>query len=215
MRKYAAISGAAAMALFLSPALAGAQVLDVDYDDPMLTNQWVLGVAVGGTMDTETAEDESWSYGGSFDYLREGIYGFEFLADFAPDFEATSRFLSEPNINSYMFNGILAAPLGDGGAWQPYLSGGVGVMTLDSKLFNEDPSDTAAEDFFEVDDNQFAANFGGGLMGWGGNIGFRADIRYFTDMEGDDTELDPDIPQFLGLQDVSFWRANGGIAFRW
>lgn len=214
MRTQLTIIGAAVMAVFLTWAPAQAQVVDIDYDDPLLTNQWVLGVAVGGTLNTATAEDESWSYGGVFDYLREGIWGFEMLADFAPDFEASSRFLGEPNINSYMFNGILAAPLGDGGAWQPYVSGGLGVMTLDHRAINEPPGQTGAEDFFASDDNQFGANFGGGLMAFAGHVGFRTDIRYFTDAEGGEAR-DPDKPFFIDLDDVSFWRANAGVAFRW
>lgn len=214
MRTQAVILSAVAL-MFSLAASANAQVtqVDLDVDEPILINEWILSGSVGGALDSGTADDESWAYEATVGYLRNGIAGLEFLANFAPDFEAENRFLTRPTVNSYMFNGIVGAPLGDEGSWKPYFSAGLGVMTLDSQLFDESPGDVAAEDFFETDDNQFAVNIGAGIMGFADHVGFRADVRYFADAEGDN--VDPDKPELIGLHDVNFWRANVGLALRW
>jgi hypothetical protein len=46
----------------------------------------------------------------------------------------------DSQVNNYMFNLVGAVPLGDNGAWQPYVSGGVGAMTFRSGLAEGLPS---------------------------------------------------------------------------
>jgi hypothetical protein len=134
------------------------------------------------------------------------VFGFELMAGFAPDFEFDAPVASGANsrLYSFMANLIAAAPLGDGGSFQPFVSGGIGAMRLDIDL--DDDLDFGEEG---IDDTQFAGNIGGGFMGFSGNWGFRADIRYFTGFEEEgDTDL-------LALGNTSFWRGNVGLSFRW
>ena len=65
---------------------------------------------------------------------------------------------------------------------------------------------------FEVNNNEFGVNLGAGAMGFmTDHVGFRGDIRYFRALSDpvEDNEFDIDFGDF------DFWRATGGITFRW
>jgi hypothetical protein len=69
---------------------------------------------------------------------------------------------------------------------------------------------SGADDFFDVDRNDFGVNAGGGIIvGVSDKVGIRGDIRYFRSIGDDepDNEFDFDFGGF------SYWRATGGIAF--
>ena len=85
---------------------------------------------------------------------------------------------------------------------RPYASGGVGLIRT---------SVADADEFFDIDDNSFGVNIGGGVMGFiNDNVGLRGDIRYFRGLQdsdgGDDIDLD------FGTFD--FWRSTFGVTFR-
>ena len=64
-----------------------------------------------------------------------GYLGAEFLADFGVS-QTTSLFLStDPNVNSYMLNAIVKAPFGGVGRFEPYISGGLGAISMRSSTF--------------------------------------------------------------------------------
>jgi len=200
------------VALLLSAGIAGAQVVvadDVDVyqadDYGLLEHQFVLSGMVGSNFG-RSADDPSLNVGATFDYLRNGIFGVELMAGFAPDFEFDVPVAAGANSRLYNFmaNLIAAAPLGNEGSFQPFVSGGIGALRLDMDL--DDDLDFGEEG---VDDTQFAGNIGGGFMGFVQNWGFRADIRYFTGFE---EEGDSDI---LSLGDTSFWRGTVGLSYRW
>ena len=55
-------------------------------------------------------------------------------------------------------------------------------------------------------------NLGGGAMGFvSDHVGFRGDIRYFRQLSDPDEDNEFDV----GLGDLDYWRATGGITFRW
>ncbi|MBI3046742.1 MAG: hypothetical protein HYY76_00370 [Acidobacteria bacterium] len=68
------------------------------------------------------------------------------------------------------------------------------------------------DDLFEVTNDEFGINIGGGAMGFmTDHVGFRGDLRYYralTDPE-EDNEFDIDFGDF------DFWRATAGLTFRW
>jgi hypothetical protein len=70
------------------------------------------------------------------------VIGGEFLADFSPGLGTFDNVLFEksPNVNSYMFNLIAVAPFGHAHSYDPYFSGGIGVVTLNSDIFTVDPT---------------------------------------------------------------------------
>jgi hypothetical protein len=173
--------------------------------DPVIVpvNQFVISGLVGGNFGS-SVEEGSLNFGGAFDYLRNGQFGFQFLADFNPNANLQRNLPGDTKLNSYMFNAIAAAPMGIDGRWQPYISGGVGLLTL-----NQDAGDEF-EEVFATDNEQFGANVGVGLMAFQDWIGFRADVRYYTGL-GDDAD---DVTPELSLANLGYWRGNVGLSFR-
>jgi hypothetical protein len=167
------------------------------------------------------------NFGAQVAYLGRGVIGGEFLADFSPRLNTFNNVLFEnaPNVNSYMFNLIAVAPFGHAHSYDPYFSGGVGVVTLNSTIFTVDP--TLAPDISligteTVSGSRFGWDLGGGVMAWSErNWGFRGDLRYYrtTSNSSDVLDLnnigDGSIFSRVELSGISFWKANAGLSFRW
>ncbi len=84
------------------------------------------------------------NFGGQAAYLWGGYVGAEALVDFAPSFELGNvLFEKNPLVNSYMANGIVAAPIGSNNQYLPYVSGGLGAIQLRSTIFVLDPDQCA------------------------------------------------------------------------
>ena len=194
---------------------------DVDIDDVDSTGGWFATAHVGSDFG-ESADSSSVDFGGSLGYTS-GWFGAEFLAGFTPNFQMRNQFFSdEPQVNSYMFNLMAGVPMGADKNWQPFVSGGLGALTLRS----DDLSGDDANDFnenFSSDDTQLGGNIGFGIMGFAENVGVRADVRYFRAF-GDNAlenalDLNPntfdDSSPINVLPGLDFWRANVGLAFRW
>jgi hypothetical protein len=112
-----------------------------------------------------------------------------------------------------MLNAIGAIPLGSSGAWQPFVSGGFGAITLRSDVLSG-PGASAVNETINPNDTQFGGNIGGGIMGYAGNVGIRGDVRYFHGFRSNGvTETNPIADNILSGLD--FWRANIGVALRW
>jgi hypothetical protein len=197
--------------LVLMTASTAAAQAPVDYTS---TSHYIVSGAIGGAMGGD-AEDGSFGFDGAFDYLRNGRHGFEFLGSFTPDLSLDEfDTLQEHHVNSYMFNGISALPLGLGERWMPFASGGVGIMTLRSELDLDDDFETVGLPL--VDDNQFGANVGFGVMGFMNQVGLRADVRYFTGIGNADDVDDPTGSTLNSVVDnVNFWRTTVGLSYRW
>jgi opacity protein-like surface antigen len=154
--------------------------------------------------------------------MGEGILGWE--ADFAwggSDFFEREVFTSDvfnldpnfdANLSSFMGNVLVGVPIGGttGGGVRPYFVGGIGLVT-----HSVQSNDDSLFDFDESSSN-FGFDVGGGVMGFATDtIGFRGDIRYyrgFTDVNElrDEFNIDLDL-----VDDIDFWRATGGVTFRW
>jgi len=184
---------------------------DSFYED---RNQWLTSGFVGSSFGQD-ADDPSVDFGGTIGYLWRGVFGGEFQANFAPQFELPparrALLLGEkPWINSYMANAIAAIPVGTESRFQPYVSGGLGVLTLQSDVL---PGQSGVD----PDDSRFGGNIGAGVMAFWGPAGIRGDVRYFG---GFDKDVNPEdeLPERIGTQvlsNLNFWRANIGVAFRW
>jgi hypothetical protein len=192
-------------------------------------SHWTAAGFVGSNFGA-TADDPSIDYGGQIGWLWHGIIGGEAIGDFAPKFRVDNALLAEnPHVNSYMANLILALPLGSQGQFQPYASGGIGAIHVSSKVFqllqptqlpaqsdlgvnpiSDNPTETASQ-------ARFGSDFGGGVMGFVGNFGFRGDVRYYkatTNNNVNETGITDVVTANL-LSGLDFWRANLGLAFRW
>ena len=77
-----------------------------------------------------------------------------------------------------MFNLMAGVPMGSAKNWQPFVSGGIGTLTLRSDDISGE-SDNDFNENFASDDTQFGGNIGFGVMGFAQNVGIRADVRYF------------------------------------
>jgi len=172
--------------------------------------------------------------------------GAEFIASFTPNFQmqnALTATTNESNLNSYMFNGIAAVPLGADAQWQPFVSGGFGAITLRNGNSNSSSSATteagqAVSNTFNPDETHPGGNIGFGIMGFLGAVGVRGDVRYFhafnqnndntTGTTGTTTGATGTTTGTTGtgttdtgsssgdfLPGLNFWRANIGVAFRW
>jgi Outer membrane protein beta-barrel domain len=178
--------------------------------------------------DVNTNSSTSVNFGGQVAYLARRVIGGEFLADFSPGFGIfdNALFQESPNVNSYMFNLIAAAPFGQVHSVDPYVSGGIGAVTLRSTIFTLDPTRTPNINAIAtetVSGSRFGWNLGGGVMAWSEkNWGFRGDARYYATTSGNNTDVldldhigDGAVFTRLALSGISFWKANAGVAFRW
>lgn len=211
------------------PVSAAAQqpVVTPDPDPFPIDSHWLVSGSLGSDFEG-AAEDPSVNFAGTAGWLWHGVIGGEFQSNFSPDFQLDAAiappFLAEePAINSYMLNVIGALPLMAGGQFQPYASAGAGWFMLSA-----DP--TVGDSDIELDDTETGWNAGLGVMGFLGQMGIRADLRYFAvggdefaGVDGnvlrarhgvvvDDQEQLLDIHMISGQ---SFWRGNVGVALRW
>ena len=77
----------------------------------------------------------------------------------------------QPDVNSYMANAVWAKALGEEGRFQPFVSGGVGAISLRSGL-------GVSNAVISPNDTRFGGDIGGGLMAFSGIWGIKADVRY-------------------------------------
>lgn len=187
----------AALALALSPAAARAD--------------WLFTPNIGAGFGGNTNGSEHLTYGASIGWMGAGVIGWEADFSYTPEFfEGDDDDLDivntgDSNVTTVMGNVILGVPVGGqtGGGVRPYVVGGAGLMQ--SRV--ED-----ADALFEIDNNDFGINLGGGIMGFmTDNVGFRGDIRYFRAFGEDEGN---DVVDF-DLSDFDFWRGTVGVTFRW
>jgi len=181
-----------------------------------------FGSALVGSSFAQSADDANVNIGASIGYLFKRAVGFEFAADFSPNFVVAEVPLGENQVNSYMFNAVGALPIGTGAMVQPFVEGGIGAITLRS-----DQAQFGGSSFPGINDNQFAFNLGAGVMGFKNHWGVRADVRYIravgnaSDNSGallGTSSVGPnglDTNGNFQLSNVDFWRTNFGVAFRW
>jgi opacity protein-like surface antigen len=187
----------AALALALSPATADAD--------------WLFTPSVGGGFGGNASGREHLTYGVSLGWMGAGVIGWEADFGYTPEFfegddDDTDFFnTGDSNVTTLMGNVLIGVPVGGqtGLGIRPYGVAGAGLLRT---------SVQDAENLFDIDNNDFGINVGGGVMGFvSDNVGFRGDIRYFRGFgedEGND-EVDLDFSNF------DFWRASGGVTFRW
>src|SRR5262245_61536542 len=116
-----------------------------------------------------------------------------------------------------MLNGIGAYPFCGDGQYQPYVSGGFGVVSLRGDVATP-PDKTGNTVTTNANDSRWGGNLGGGMNAYVGRWGVRGDVRWFqasggTGFSGNDT-----VGQNIGrqlLSNLNFWRGTVGVAFRW
>jgi hypothetical protein len=154
----------------------------------------------GGVAFAGATERSRGTYGGSLAFMGS-VVGFETEFATTPDFfgsSSDSGAFTENDVVTLMGSFLFATP----GNLRLYAAAGAGLM----KTRLADPGR-----LFSIDSNDFGINVGGGIMGFfGEHVGLRADVRYFRDLE----DADPDGEFDLDFGNVDYWRAVGGITFR-
>jgi len=227
---------AATMCVVALPALAAAQqtagtavqqtTLTPDPAPYPIASHWLVSGGLGS--DFASDADQSVDFAGTAGWLFHGVIGGEFQANFAPDFEldpalAPPFLAGAPSVNSYMLNVIGAAPLMARGQFQPYVSGGPGWFRMHG-------TPTVGDENVDLDHSDTGWNAGFGLMGFLGQMGIRADLRYFR-VSGDEflgtngsalrsnwgNVVDDQEGSVNGnvISGMSYWRGNVGVALRW
>src|SRR5262249_40262219 len=183
---------------------------------------WFASGFVGTQMDTSAnlvSEDDvtnSVAFGGQVGYMWRSKIGGELLASFAPSVGFDNVFLADnPHVNTYMGNVIGAVPFGREGRFRPYISAGLGAITLHTTVFTS----VRGVNTTSANDSRLGTNIGGGLMAFAGRVGVRADVRHYSATTSNDAVLirgasANDLTSAL-LSGLEFWRADVGVAFRW
>ena len=204
----------AALALMLVPSTARAE--------------WLLTPQVGGVWNGPGRDGFVWGASVAWASVStifgaEADFGFKsnnlFSSDEA-DLLGIDRDFIDSKVGTVMGN-VLIQPWGGSrtNMFRPYAVAGIGLIQLDF-----DTND----DLFSSDNGEFGWNAGGGAMGFvTDNVGFRGDIRFFRTFDeptlGFDL-IDAGIVNRVDVVDVDvigidldrdFWRATGGVTFRW
>jgi opacity protein-like surface antigen len=192
MKKYALM---AALVLVLSPAASRAD--------------WLFTPNLGSTFGADASGNEHFTYGASIGWMGAGILGWEADLSYTPEFfeagDDDLDLIDDSNVVSAMANVIVGIPIGGqtGGGFRPYVAGGLGMLSREI---------TSSDALFNVNNNEFGFNVGGGAMGFmSDHVGFRGDLRYtrsFEDPE-EDNEFD------IGVGSFDYWRGTAGVTFRW
>ena len=145
------------------------------------------------------------SFGGSAAFMGGGVFGAEFGFNYAPEFVSASVASEDIAQMSLMGNLIVGIPIGSSdqaGHLRPYITGGAGLFRITS---NE------SQFFDRVSSNDFAVNFGGGMMAFfSEHVGIRGDIRYFRTLTDDNPGGGVD----FNLGGLNFWKWDVGAAFK-
>ena len=178
---------------------------------PFVGTAFNAGADFGDAFDSDVEFERRFTYGASIGSMGAGIIGFEFDFGYSPNFfetfsagdEGDFQFADDSNVTTLMGNLIIGAPIGGqtGPGIRPYGVAGVGLVRTHL---------SDADDFFDIDNNDFGFNLGAGVLGFvTDNIGIRGDVRYFRAFTNEDEDgLD------LGLSSFDFWRATVGVTFR-
>ena len=177
---------ALALALLLGAGTARAETLVTGFG----------GVALGGATDRNRG-----TYGASLGFLSHDVFGFEVEFATTPEFFGNARedVFTDNNVVTLMGSFLVASPAGP-----VRIYGALGAGLLKTRLADPDR-------LLSIDSNDFGINVGGGIMGFfGEHVGLRADVRYFRDLQ----DADPDGEFDLDFGNVDYWRAVGGITFK-
>lgn len=177
---------------------------------PEASADWLIvphvGVVFGGNTTIvdldQGAGSRTFTFGGSFAWLTDGIIGLE------ADVAHTSRFFERGSSNALVLASGVTTATGSVIATvpltltreslRPYLVGGIGLMHANS-------DDVAG--VFAFDSNLLAMNVGGGVIGFLTPFtGVRFDLRHFRNLAPDGSATTTS-----GGTRLSFWRATAGV----
>ena len=145
-------------------------------------DHWVATGFIGSNFSHDTI-DSSITFGRQVAYPWRGVFGAEALGDIAPSFKISNPLLADdPHWYGCISNAIIAAPMGADAHLQLCFSGRLGGIHLSTDVIDLSQPIVSAESPATIssDDMQLGDHLGGGFMAFGGRVGFRGDLRWFT-----------------------------------
>lgn len=206
VRKLVIMAAVVLMASLAAPSKAAADWLFTPY----IGWNWGGTATFGDFDDFDDEFEQRANFGGALGWMGAGIVGFEVDFGYAPNFfentGGTGNFeFGDNNVTTLMANLLVGAPIGgqSGPGLRPYGAAGVGLIRTQIG---------DADDFFNIDSNDWGINVGGGVVGFvSDNVGIRGDVRYFRSLQ----DVEAEDAFSIGLSDFSFWRGSVGVTFRW
>jgi len=164
---------------------------------------WTVSPFLGGQMGGDALHKNT-AVGISGGWTSGGWLGAEADFSWAPQFFEQSGFTTERQVTTFMGNLVVAIPHGGRDMFQPYVSGGLGLIR---------PTLSEPGGIFALTDkNKLGADIGGGAtVFFNRSVGVRGDVRYFHGLH----EQDSDANAFnLDLAAFHFWRTSAGLVVR-
>ncbi len=168
-------------------------------------SRWLASGFVGSNFGNN-AKPASMNIGGSIGYLWKNMFGAQLDTAFTPSFQLQNKFFGtgvKPDVNSFMANAIWAPAMGSDGRLQPFVSGGVGAISLRSGVGTSAAMSTQSS-------TRFGGDVGGGLMAFAGRWGFKAGLNYLratgtysTSGASSPTNQNPNTPPPTGPYGIS------------
>ena len=164
---------------------------------------WVVSPFLGGQMGGDALHKNT-AVGVAAGWTGSSWLGAEADFSWAPQFFEQNGFTTERQVTTLMGNVVVSIPWGKRDTFQPYVSGGLGLIrpTL------SEPGGV----FSLIGRNKLGTDVGGGTtVFFNRSVGIRGDIRYFHGLR----EEDSDANAFnLDLAAFHFWRTSAGLAVR-
>jgi hypothetical protein len=155
---------------------------------------WTFGSGQD-TLLTPAVKDSHFGYGLSLAFMG-GVVGFEIESTYTPHFFGDTS--GTNNVTTLMGDIVVGPRLSEHS--RIYLSGGAGLMKIRVKDVGQ---------FFDVSRSDFGIDAGAGVMiGFGGPVGLRGDVRYFRNVESNDNPLD------IGFGGFHYWRGAVGLTLK-
>jgi hypothetical protein len=163
---------------------------------------WVVSPFIGGQMGGDALHTNT-AVGIAGGWKTDGWLGVEADFGWAPQFFEQNGFTTERQVTTLMGNLVVAIPNGKRDMFQPYVSGGLGLIR---------PTLSEPGGVFALTGNKLGTDVGGGAtVFFNRSVGIRADLRYFHGLR----KQDSDANDFnLDLSTFHFWRTSAGLAVR-
>ena len=164
---------------------------------------WVVSPFLGGHAGGDAIHKNT-AVGVSGGWMSNRWLGAEADFAWAPQFFEQNGFTTERQVTTFMGNVVVAIPYGKREMFQPYVSGGLGLIR---------PTLSEPGGLFSITEkNKLGTDIGGGAaVFFNRNVGIRGDIRYFHGLR----KQDSDANDFnLDLSAFHFWRTSAGLAVR-
>ena len=168
-----------------------------------------VGTTLGGSTNLLTLDSSSgnkkFTFGASFGFLSDGLFGLEASAGHTPHFfeGSSGSLVLTSGVSTLTGDVIVAVPQSiTGYSLRPFFVVGVGLLHANSRDLIQ---------FVSFDSNLLALNLGGGAIGMLSNrTGLRFEIRQYKNVSADSTATTSGMSTR-----ISFWRASVGVVLRY